>query len=398
MDPTEHAFDRSAERPLKLVTRLGGMRGLRTLFGSVMIALWLSAFACAQSPGTLFELPGAFPELTRPPAMPGTTIVPLSDEELVVGLQRGGRARAYPLRVLGDHRVINDDLAGPVAITWDVDAGMARALVPQVGAQRLTLRFQGWYLGVMVLRDIETGSLWSPLTGYCLAGVHRGVQLTSLPLFVGAWADWRLRSPQTEVPNVDYAGRYRTSYPRETLQLSPQATRSLGPVDPRLSPETRVVGVVLGGVAKAWPVAALRGCQVELLGDRGVVICRGNEGGLSAFEPRLAGKPLTLGVVEIDGRPQLLGPDGTLVDPSGRITVGILAGTDLPAVDIVETSWSAWSSYYPNTLVDGLPGTATGACVPVLLPAPVIQPATAADPVRPNSRKIRRDRRKTGRS
>lgn len=374
------------------------MRGWRTLFGGVLTALGLSAFACAQSRGMLFELPGAFAELTRPPAMPATTIIPLSDEELVVGLQRGGRSRAYPLRVLGDHRVINDDLAGPVAITWDVDAGMARALVPQVGSQRLTLRFQGWYLGVMVLRDVETGSLWSPLTGYCLAGVHRGAQLTSVPLFVGAWADWRLRSPQTEVPNVDYAARYRTSYPRETLRLSPQATRSLGPVDARLAPETRVVGVVLGGVAKAWPVAALQGCQVEILGDRGVVICRGSEGSLSAFEPRLAGKPLTLGVVEIDGRPQLLGPDGTLVDPSGKITVGILAGTDLPAVDIVETSWSAWSSYYPNSLVDGLPGTATGTCVPVLLPAPVIQPAPIPDAGRSGTRKMRRDRRKPSRS
>jgi hypothetical protein len=113
------------------------------------------------------------------------------------------------------------------------------------------------------------------------------------------------------------------------------------------------VGVVLGGVAKAWPVETLRGCQVEVLGDRGVVICRAADGGLSAFEPRIAGKSLPLGVVEIDGRPQLLGSDGTLVDPSGKISVGILAGTDLPAVDIVETRWSAWSSYYPNSLVDG---------------------------------------------
>ena len=373
------------------------MRGLRAMVGGVLTALWLSTLACAQPRGMLFELPGAFPELIRPPAILGDALVPLSDEELVVGLQRGGRARAYPLRLLGDHRVINDDLAGPVAITWDVDAGMARALVPQVGVQRLTLRFQGWYLGAMVLRDLETGSLWSPLTGYCLAGVHRGTQLATLPVFAGGWADWRLRSPQTEVPNVDYATRYRTSYPRETQRLSPQATRSLGPLDARLPPETRVVGVVLGGVAKAWPVASLRKCQVEALGDRGVVICQAADGGLSAFEPRLAGRPLTLGVVDIDGRPQLLGADGTLVDPSGTITVGVLAGTELPRVDIVETSWTAWSSYYPNSLLEGLPGTATGVCAPVLLPAPVIQSPLPQEAVRPGARKSRRDRRKPGR-
>lgn len=371
----------------------------KALLGGVITALWLSTVACAQGRGMLFELPGAFAELTRPPTVVGNTISPLSDEELVVGLQRGGRSRAYPLRVLGDHRVINDDLAGPVAITWDVDSGTARALVPQVGTQRLTLRFHGWYLGVMVVRDLETGSLWSPLTGYCLAGVHRGVQLTSLPMFVGQLADWRLRSPEGEVPNLDYAARYRTSYPRETLQLSPQALHSAGPVDARLPPETRVVGVVLGGVAKAWPVAALEGCQVEMLGDRTVVICRAADGGLSAFEPRLAGQPLALGVVTIDGRPQLLGGDGTLVDPSGKITVGILAGTVLPTVDIVETRWSAWSSYYANSLVAGLPRTTTGVCQPVLLPAPVLQPQILpTEPIRPGSRKSRRDnRRKTAR-
>jgi hypothetical protein len=371
-----------------------GMRLVRRLLWGGVAALWLSAFAHAQPRGTLFEMPGAFQELTRPQTLPGSFVTPLSDEELVVGLRRGGTTRAYPLRVLGDHRVINDDLAGPVTVTWDVDSGMARALVPQVGPQLLTLRFQGWYLGVMVLRDLETGSLWSPLTGYCLAGRLRGTQLATVPVFVGRWADWRQRAPESEVPNVDYTTGYRTSYPRETLQLSPQATRSLGAVDDRLAPETRVAGVVLGGMAKAWPLAGLNNCQLDRLGDRRLVVCRSPDGGLTAFEPRVGGKSLELGVVEIDGRSQLLGSDGTLVDPSGQITVGLLAGTDLPAVDIVETRWSAWSSYYPNTLIEGLPGAATGTSPPVLLPAPVLAPSETPDSRRIVPRRERRDQRR----
>lgn len=49
---------------------------------------------------------------------PDGTRLTLDPAESVVGVERAGRARAYPLRVLRRHEVVNDDLAGPLLVTY----------------------------------------------------------------------------------------------------------------------------------------------------------------------------------------------------------------------------------------------------------------------------------------
>lgn len=43
----------------------------------------------------------------------------LPDDELVIGVELGGEARAYPVRVLSAHEIVNDEIGGqPFAVTW----------------------------------------------------------------------------------------------------------------------------------------------------------------------------------------------------------------------------------------------------------------------------------------
>ncbi len=43
----------------------------------------------------------------------------LSPDELVIGVEIAGEARAYPIRVLSAHEIVNDEIAGkPYAVTW----------------------------------------------------------------------------------------------------------------------------------------------------------------------------------------------------------------------------------------------------------------------------------------
>ena len=68
------------------------------------------------------------PALVDPAAMPGTGVVPLNESrrgkyvvtsDRVVGVILGGEARAYPVRLLNWHEVINDTLGGiPIAVTY----------------------------------------------------------------------------------------------------------------------------------------------------------------------------------------------------------------------------------------------------------------------------------------
>lgn len=45
--------------------------------------------------------------------------VPLADEELVLGVEIDGQAKAYPIAVLTAREMVNDELAGiPILATW----------------------------------------------------------------------------------------------------------------------------------------------------------------------------------------------------------------------------------------------------------------------------------------
>lgn len=51
----------------------------------------------------------------------------------------------------------------------------------------------------LVIRDLETGSLWSHLLGKCMDGKLKGETLEVLPGVLTTWADWSKRHPQTTV-------------------------------------------------------------------------------------------------------------------------------------------------------------------------------------------------------
>ena len=62
----------------------------------------------------------AFPVLTDPPmATAAQGDARLDDEDRVLGVVIAGEARAYPLRVMGRHELVNDTLGGtPIAVSW----------------------------------------------------------------------------------------------------------------------------------------------------------------------------------------------------------------------------------------------------------------------------------------
>lgn len=57
--------------------------------------------------------------LDQPPLVPAAQARGLADDEPVLGVVIGGEARAYSLRLLDWHEVVNDRIRGrPIAVTW----------------------------------------------------------------------------------------------------------------------------------------------------------------------------------------------------------------------------------------------------------------------------------------
>jgi hypothetical protein len=111
-------------------------------------------------------------------------------KSLVLGLLCGDQSRAYPVDVVADRQVINDQLADTQLTIFCVDDFMQvfdrrvdGDAIPAFGKSKQNDHFV----------DVETGSEWST-TGLCVSGEHEGRQLSAIPhynkIFWYVWSDY----------------------------------------------------------------------------------------------------------------------------------------------------------------------------------------------------------------
>ena len=59
------------------------------------------------------------PALFEPKTLPAKYVDFLDDEDQVLGVVHNGIARAYPIRILSWHELVNDDFGGdPLLVSW----------------------------------------------------------------------------------------------------------------------------------------------------------------------------------------------------------------------------------------------------------------------------------------
>lgn len=119
----------------------------------------------------------------------------------VLGLVRAGEARAYPLRVLNRHELVNDVVAGePVAIAWCPILQGGKGFVRVLGGEPVLLGISGklWGNGLVAF-DRPSGSLFTLWDGHALRGRWRGASLESFELELTTLARWRRAHPETLV-------------------------------------------------------------------------------------------------------------------------------------------------------------------------------------------------------
>ena len=116
--------------------------------------------------------------------------------ELVLGVQIGQTARAYPLDRLGT-AAVNDDIDGRAVVVFSSAHGPTGAAFDSVAdGQRLTFDAEG-----DAYRDRETGSLWT-LSGQAVAGPLEGRRLAPLPTRTAYWFSYRSAFPHVTVADV----------------------------------------------------------------------------------------------------------------------------------------------------------------------------------------------------
>ncbi len=123
----------------------------------------------------------------------------LSEREPVITLELGqARARAYPVRYLIWHEIVNDSVGSvPVAVTFCPLCNSGMTFDRRVAGRVLTFGVTGKLRNSdMVMFDRETQSWWQQAIGEAIVGELTGNRLTTLPAWTESWSQFRTRNPQ----------------------------------------------------------------------------------------------------------------------------------------------------------------------------------------------------------
>ncbi|GAM64201.1 hypothetical protein JCM19232_3477 [Vibrio ishigakensis] len=158
------------------------------------------------------------PALTDPKMLKGKEATYLKSDDVILGLVIAGEARAYPLRILNWHEIVNDKIAGGryvVSYCPLCGSGMAFKAEPKSFSKRsLNFGVSGLlYSSDVLMYDSETESLWSQIHGEAVSGKLVGTSLEQIPMSLDLWGNWMARNPDTLVLSTDTG--FRRDYSRD---------------------------------------------------------------------------------------------------------------------------------------------------------------------------------------
>ena len=233
----------------------------------------------------------------------------MQDDDLVLSYTHGGTTRAYPLRILVWHEIVNETIAGkPILVTYCPLCGTAMIFDRKVGKKIRTFGVSGMlYQSDVLMYDRQDESLWSQLKMQAISGPLSGTKLKWLPSQHLKWKAWKEKFPSGEVLSTEtghkrnYLGQAYARY-----FTSPNTMFPIPKNNEALPDKDWVVGVIANGKAVAFPLADLE----------------------KTPEAKQDGVSLKF-------------------DPASRLATATDAkGNELPTVTVF---WFAWQAFHPET-------------------------------------------------
>ena len=292
----------------------------------------------------------------------------LSADDRVIGVARAGEARAYPLKLLVRHEVVNDSFPtaeggdGPLLVTYCPLCGSALTAVRRVDGRETTFGVSGLlFRNDLVMYDAATDSLWSQVAATAIRGELTGETLELVPSTLTTLGEWRETHPETVVlrppPDSGTVGDAGPSnydkYPYGAYRTDERIGLG-GEYEGALHPKTTVIGVTDGDEAVAYPLSLVQeaGAVNDRIGDLPVVVAATGEGTLVAYVRRVDGEATPF--ERVDGTHlRAAGSRWRVAD--GRAVDGPHEGATLSrANEVSPLFFFAWKEFNPETTVYGV--------------------------------------------
>ncbi|MBE1284702.1 MAG: DUF3179 domain-containing protein [Rhodobacteraceae bacterium] len=138
------------------------------------------------------------PALDAPKFQPAGQERRIGDREPVITVEvPGAEPRAYPIRYLTWHEIVNDTVGGvPVAVTFCPLCNSGITFDRRVRGQVLSFGVSGKLRhSDMIMYDRETHSWWQQAIGQAIVGELTGAELKTLPTWMESWQEFTVRNP-----------------------------------------------------------------------------------------------------------------------------------------------------------------------------------------------------------
>lgn len=314
--------------------------------------------------------PDAIPALEDPAFEPASDVSWLAPVEPVLALEINGDARAYPLRIMTWHELVNGTVGGvPVTVSYCPLCNSAVAYDRRVAERILDFGTSGALLNSsLVMYDRQTESLWSHYTGQAVVGHLTGIQLDLIPVQTVSFERFLSSHPGGQVLSLD-TGHFRRygQNPYEFYDSSNRPFLFSGPFDERLEPITRVLALRDGSHGAVIPYDVLEERRVVPFSFAGrELVALFEPGTASALDSPVIEEGRDVGatgvfVRSVNGQRLELSADagGGFVDSASGAVYDILgrpsggSGAVLEPVEHLDTFWFAAAAFYPDAEIIG---------------------------------------------
>jgi hypothetical protein len=227
----------------------------------------------------------------------------------------------------------------------------------EVDGRRLRFHLTGINNQNFLMGDEQTGSWWQQASGEAVFGPLKGKRLDLVPYDEIGFAAWKREHPNGRVLRPDDSAPWRQfsqNWEAETANAPVVTPARAG--DP-LKPRDVVVGVALGGAARAYPMEELRRQSPvqDAVGGVPLLLAVAEDGrSVRAFERTVDGRALTF--FARPGAPLRLvdSETGSEWSFAGEAISGPFQGKKLTRVQALKDYWFDWRTYNPGTSIYAL--------------------------------------------
>ena len=259
---------------------------------------------------------------------------------LVVGVDIGGEARAYPVQFIGYHHQVRDTVGDqPILVSFCTVCRTGRVFSPVVDGRTETFRLVGMDHFNAMFEDRTTGSWWRQANGEAIVGPSRGKVLAELPSRQVMLSQWLALHPASLImqPDVSAKEEYAKDFDYET---GASRKRLTGTDTASWHDKSWVIGITVGGESKAYDWNRLERERVvnDMLGGTPIVLALApDNASFFAFV-----RPDSMTRFTVRG-------DSLVAGPAAYSFTGAGPNGALERVAASQEFWHSWRTFQPAT-------------------------------------------------